>query len=498
MRCAIVVRVSTGRIEQESSLENQKRMFYKYVADNGWDIYDFYVDQKSGTTEKREGLQRLFDDGMKGNYDIILAKELSRLARNVPLAYKIRDMVERHDLDLITLDGAINTIEKKGNMFGLYAWIYELEAQNTSERLKMMFKTKAQMAEFNGSNAPYGYTVVDKKLQVRNDSTPDIIRRIFSEYIEGKGFDAIARGLFNDGVITPAQLAGKRNASNKWHGSSVRKILENPHYTGILRQCREYKPNVTSKKRRTNDLSNQVVIENSHNPIIPLEEFLVVQEIIKNRKRKRPQSEKHLFTNTAFCSDCGKGMHYKKNRKGYVCGNYNKHGSKACSDHIVREGELIRYIFDDIKALYSKLNRNNYYEELNSKAVTIKKKVEAKISDNTKQLDEKIREKSNLVISLANGVITKAEYQLAIKVTNEIISKLETNIYTLSKELQHQDIEKELRDFKRNLDRFINNKTINSEMLHMLIDRIEIHADGTPEVHYRFKEPTARLHKSLT
>src|SRR5690554_6203927 len=120
MRCAIVVRVSTGRIEQESSLENQQRMFYKYVADNGWDIYDFYIDQKSGTTEKREGLQRLFEDGINGKYDIILAKELSRLARNVALAYKIKDMVEQHNLDLITLDGAINTLEKKGNMFGLY------------------------------------------------------------------------------------------------------------------------------------------------------------------------------------------------------------------------------------------------------------------------------------------------------------------------------------------------------------------------------------------
>lgn len=113
MRCAIVVRVSTGRIEQESSLENQQRMFYKYVADNGWDIYDFYIDQKSGTTEKREGLQRLFEDGINGKYDIILAKELSRLARNVSLAYKIKDMVEQHNLDLITLDGAINTLEKR-------------------------------------------------------------------------------------------------------------------------------------------------------------------------------------------------------------------------------------------------------------------------------------------------------------------------------------------------------------------------------------------------
>lgn len=491
MRCAIVVRVSTGRIEQESSLENQQRMFYKYVADNGWDIYDFYIDQKSGTTEKREGLQRLFEDGINGKYDIILAKELSRLARNVSLAYKIKDMVEQHNLDLITLDGAINTLEKKGNLFGLYAWIYELESQNTSERLKLMFKIKAQMAEFNGSNPPYGYEVVDKKLRVRNDSSPEIVRRIFSEYIAGKGFDAIARGLYNDGVTTPSQLAGKKNASDKWHGSTIRKILENPHYTGILRQCRDFKPSVTSKKRRYNELSEQVIIEDSHEAIIPLNEFLVVQDIIRSRKRQRPQSEKHLYTNTAFCIDCGRGMHYKKNSNGYMCGNYNKHGSKACSDHLVREADLTDYIIKDIIALHSKLNKNNYFKKISEKATKNKLNIETKINDIKKLLEEKKVAKSNLIISLSNGIITKADYQMAIKVTNESISKLENRIYKLTKDLEYKDIEKELTDFKKNLDKFAQNKTLTSEMLHMLVDKIEINADGTANVHYRFKEPTA-------
>lgn len=490
MRCAIVVRVSTGRIEQESSLENQQRMFYKYVADNGWDIYDFYIDQKSGTTEKREGLQRLFEDGINGKYDIILAKELSRLARNVSLAYKIKDMVEQHNLDLITLDGAINTLEKKGNMFGLYAWIYELESQNTSERLKLMFKTKAQMAEFTGSNPPYGYEVVDKKLKVRNDSSPDIVRRIFSEYIAGKGYDAIARGLYNDGVTTPSQLAGKKNATDKWHGSSIRKILENPHYTGTLQQCREYRPSVTSKRRRSVNPENQIIIEKSHEPIIPLEEFLIVQEIIKSRKRRRPQAEIHLFTNTAVCKDCGRAMHFKKNRKGYVCGNYNKHGIKACSDHYISEANLSDKVITDINRISQKFNKENYFSELSKKALKYKEKLESQLIEINNKLEDKKRDKSNLVISLANGVITKEDYQLAITITNDVITNLETTIQQLSRELEYQNIEKEILDFKKSLDKFINHNTLTPEMLHMLIDKIEVHADGTVEVHYRFREPT--------
>lgn len=63
-----------------------------------------------------------------------------------------------------------------------------------------------------------------------------------------------------------------------------KKILENPHYTGTLQQCREYRPSVTSKRRRSVNLENQIIIEKSHEPIIPLEDFLIVQEILITRK----------------------------------------------------------------------------------------------------------------------------------------------------------------------------------------------------------------------
>ncbi|MBC3210499.1 recombinase family protein, partial [Pseudomonas sp. SWRI111] len=75
---------------------------------------------------------------------------------------------------------------------------------------------------------------------------------------------------------------------------------------------------VTTEKRKNIDPANYLVIENTHKPIISKDDFHVVQQLIAERKRKRPYAKKHLFTNISFCAGCGKSMHYKANRKGYI------------------------------------------------------------------------------------------------------------------------------------------------------------------------------------
>lgn len=100
-------------------------------------------------------------------------------------------------------------------MFGLYAWMYEQVSQNTSNRVKETLKTRAKKGLFKGSNPPYGYEVKEGKLFIRNDKTPEIVRRIFREYLEGSGRESIARRLYYEGVKTPADVAGKKNASDK-------------------------------------------------------------------------------------------------------------------------------------------------------------------------------------------------------------------------------------------------------------------------------------------
>ncbi|ENH95524.1 recombinase [Gracilibacillus halophilus YIM-C55.5] len=60
-------------------------------------------------------------------------------------------------------------------------------------------------------------------------------------------------------------------------------------------------------------------------------------------------TDTHLFTNHMYCSDCGKGMWYRQNRHGYICGFYAKHGTIACTNHAIKEQDLKNVILRRIK-----------------------------------------------------------------------------------------------------------------------------------------------------
>lgn len=489
MRCAVYVRVSTDKEEQKSSLKNQQDLFYRYIAEKGWDLHKFYIDEKSGTTAKREKLQKMIEDAEAKKFDIILAKELSRLARNGELSYKIKNLCESQGIHIITLDNAINTLEGNTHMFGLYAWIYENESQSTSNRVKATLRSRANKGLFKGSIPPYGYEVKKGKLHIRDDNTPDVVRRIFNEYLNGSGRESIARRLFKEGIPTPAEVAGKKNAGNKWNDSTIKLILTNPHYVGDLVQGRTTTISVTNKKRKKIDKENLIVHEDKHEAIISREVFNAVQQQLKIRTKNITAPKKHLFTNTLFCADCGTGMWYRHNRAGYICGAYARHGSKACSSHAVKEDFLIRTILSDIKMWVDQIDKEAYVKELEAKSIKSKLQLQKQIDKLTKEIDTLKKRKKNFVNLLADELLTHEEYRENVEATNTEINELVLKKTELASEFEHENVTENLSQLKSELLSFLNFDELTPEMLHRLVTRIEVREDGMPRIHYRFSAP---------
>jgi site-specific DNA recombinase len=129
--------------------------------------------------------------------------------------------------------------------------------------------------------------------------------------------------------------------------------LKNPHYIGDLVQGRTKVRSVVDKTRDEVAKENWIVIKDTHDPIITREEFEAVQNIMKSRSAKRPKAKIHLFTNVVYCADCGTGLWFMKNRNGYVCGRFKKHGANACSSHSIKEQYIKEKVLDDLKKFIS-------------------------------------------------------------------------------------------------------------------------------------------------
>ncbi|WP_313638386.1 recombinase family protein [Paenibacillus sp.] len=494
MRCAVYIRVSTDKEEQKASLENQRSLFFQYLEDKGWDIFDFYIDVESGTTGKREHLQRLIQDAKGRKFDVIVAKELSRLARNGGLSYQIRDMARDNRIDIVTLDNAINTIEGKGEMFGLYAWMYEQESQRTSTRIKAALSSKARKGEFKGSVPPYGYRLNSGKLVVAEDDSPNIVKRIFRMYLEGKGFDAIARTFTREGCPTPAQVIGKKNAGLYWQGTSIKKILNNPHYVGDLVQGRQTTVSVTSKVREEIPKEKQIIIENAHQALISRGDFEAVQQYMEGRKRQqaKPKAKKHMFTNYLFCADCGKALWYVHYRKGYVCGNYYKHGKHVCSQHSVKEKELIGVILADIRNMTETLNEKDVLGRLEVKTLQSRKQAEKQLHTLQRRIEKLKEQKTGLIRLLASGTIDETEYKEATESGNAELCSLQDQLKGLQSLQASNSTGESIVRLKKELKQFMKLEELTPEMIHRFVDKIEVQADGSVNIHYKFT-PTALL-----
>lgn len=82
------------RAGESVSIENQKEMLARYVREQGWTLYDYYCDDGvSGTTFDRPGFNRLVQDATDHKINLVLTKDLSRLAvitskrANIPTSF---------------------------------------------------------------------------------------------------------------------------------------------------------------------------------------------------------------------------------------------------------------------------------------------------------------------------------------------------------------------------------------------------------------------------
>lgn len=490
MRCAIYARVSTEMDGQKTSIDNQIKIFMDYAAQRNWEIVQIYEDKQSGTKNNRPGLRKLIEEGKAKKFDVILVKELSRLARYGALSYDLKDIFDLHNIHLVCLDNSVNTLEKNDVNYGLFAWLYEMESNNNSRRNKQAKRVKAKQGLYVGSNPPYGYRNEKGKLIIQNDETPEVVRRIFKEYLEGKGMDSIAKGLFNEHIPTPSQIIKKKNASSIWHSSTIKNILTNRHYCGDLVQIREETISVRTIKRREIEEDERIISEGTHEPIISFDTFKAVEKMLQKRTKIATAPSTHLFSNLIFCEDCGKGLWYRASSKHYRCGGYIRHGERYCLNKMpIRLNEIESVIQNDLKDLFQFFRDDSLMNEFESKMNENKHQIQSAIK-NAENKMEKLEMRNRSYLDLyTDKIISKEE----LKKLRDIVSKeLEEIMMTkseLGKSLENNSNESYCLALKKKLEKFLFVEELNKHMINALVEKISWNQNGELRIHYNFENP---------
>ena len=311
LRVAAYCRVSTETDEQATSYEAQIEHYTEYIRKNpAWEFAGIYADDGiSGTnTKKREEFNRLIEDCMAGQIDMVVTKSISRFARNtLDCLNYIRKLKEKNIPVFFEKEG-INTMDAKGEVLHtIMASLAQQESQSLSQNVRLGLQYRYQQGKVQiCTNRFLGYDKDEEGKLIINPKEAEVVRRIFREYLEGKSYHEIGKGLTADGIKTAA-------GSDFWLASTLRKILRNEKYIGDALLQKTVTTDFLTKKRVENKgLVPQYYVEGSHEPIIPKKLFMCVQEEMIRRAnlatgtgKRRVYSGKYALSSIVYCAHCG-------------------------------------------------------------------------------------------------------------------------------------------------------------------------------------------------
>lgn len=286
LRVAAYCRVSTDSEDQLNSYKSQVKYYTDLIKSKPeWDLAGIYADEAITGTQvtKREDFQRLINDCMNGDVDMIITKSISRFARNTLDTLKYVRMLKEKGIAVFFEEENINTLTMDGELLlVILSSVAQQEVENISANVKKGLKMKMQRGELVGFQGCLGYDYhpEDKSITI-NEEEAEIVRYIFRRYIEGAGGSVIAQELENLGYKT-------KRGSTHWAETTVIGIIKNEKYKGDILMGKTFTLDPISKRRLDNfGEEDQFYIRDHHEAIISEEMFEKAQEILKRRAKPR-------------------------------------------------------------------------------------------------------------------------------------------------------------------------------------------------------------------
>lgn len=371
------IRLSVANREESCSIQNQKFIIECWGNQHQIPVSRYYVD--NGFSDKRfdrPAFQDMIQDILAGKINCVIVKDLSRLGRDyITTGYYIEVLFPAHGVRFVSVNDQFDTVDGITNQEHPYSSRIRVLITNAfneqvsieiKKKLEVRLDMKAQHGTFIGPRAPFGY----QKSEANHDHLiPDpqaaiIVRKIFELSANGTGVTAIVRYLNEKGIPTPIQYAKSNgltgnydDGSGDWNSRSVKYILTNRTYTGML---------VQGKEKRT--------VAATHEPLVDTDTFDAIQKSFQAKAfniTTNIQSTDNILKGKVICSCCGGKMQRKRgtnhaNWYFFTCITKNRLGADKCTGMYVREEDVFSAVYYQLNLYidYHFITKDQYKQKI--------------------------------------------------------------------------------------------------------------------------------------
>ena len=322
-RCYIYTRVSTSMQVDGFSLEAQRTRLLKFAEFKELEVAGEYSDKgRSGkNVQGRPEFQRMLKDieNGKDKVSFVLVFKLSRFGRNAADVLTSLQKIQDYNVNLICAEDGLDSSHGTGKMMiQILSAVAELERDNIRVQTMEGRIQKAREGKWNGGFAPYGYKLVDGKLEIADDEV-EIIRIIFDKFVNTTiGINGIAKYLNEQGYLKKKR---QNNTTDYYNPTFIKCVLDNPVYCGKIAFQRRKTEKIAGKHEEYHIVkqSDFPVYDGIHEAIISEDLWLQAQ---KKRKKTGHKSDKkhkleheHLLSGILKCPICGANLYGNVNRK---------------------------------------------------------------------------------------------------------------------------------------------------------------------------------------
>ena len=417
-------RVSTAMQIDGYSLDAQRSRMKAYADFNDYEIVGEYEDAgKSGKSiEGRMQFRQMMEDVKSGkdNISYVLVFKLSRFGRNAADVLSTLQVMQDFGVNLICVEDGIDSSKDAGKlMISVLSAVAEIERENIRVQTMEGRIQKAREGKWNGGFAPYGYQLVNGKLEI-NEEEAVAIRTIYDQYVNTDiGSNGISKYLENHGIRKIQRQNGKNPL---FDAHLVRLILKNPVYCGKIAYGRRKTEKVhgTRNEYHLVEQENFLLVDGLHEAIIPEDVWNAAQaKLIAQAKKyehvnKGKNERTHLLSGIVKCPICGAGMYGNKSIK------YKKDGTKykdffyyGCKHRGMQRGHKCDYrkqireeLLDDAVAeVIVKLVSNPHFASMMQEKINMKvdtTAIDQEITNYEKQLRQDYAIKSKLIEEIDN------------------------------------------------------------------------------------------------